>query len=71
MDILANNPAAHVIGPASADMTAEQFDESVKATLCTLLWITRAAMPYLGPGAAVVNTASVQAYNPSHQAIVD
>ena len=30
-----------------------------------MFWITKAAMPHLRAGAAIVNTASVQAYEPS------
>jgi len=30
-----------------------------------MFWITKAAMPHMGPGATIINTASVQAYDPS------
>ena len=37
----------------------------MKTNVYALFWIVKAAMPLLKPGASVINTASVQAYEPS------
>ncbi|PZU72531.1 SDR family oxidoreductase [Brevundimonas albigilva] len=65
LDILVVN-AGHqqyrndVSGVSNAD-----FDLTMKTNLYALHWIVRAATPHLKPGAAVITTASVQAYEPS------
>lgn len=70
LDILVNNAASQVTEPNILDITTEQFDRTLKTNLYALFWITKAAIPHLVPGAAIINTSSVQAYEPS-QAIVD
>ena len=70
LDILVSNAAAQVTEPNLLDITTEQFDHTLKTNLYALFWITKAAVPHLLPGSAIINTASVQAYHPS-QAIAD
>ncbi len=70
LDILVNNAASQVTEPNILDITTEQFDKTLKTNLYALFWITKAAIPHLSPGSAIVNTTSVQAYEPS-QAITD
>jgi NAD(P)-dependent dehydrogenase (short-subunit alcohol dehydrogenase family) len=65
LDILVNNAAKQVSRPALADVTTEQFDATFKTNVYALFWITKAALPHLPAGAAVINTASIQAYEPS------
>jgi len=65
LDILVNNAGKQVSQPAIGDITAEQFDATLKTNLYAMFWITQAATPHLKPGAAIINTASVQAYDPS------
>ncbi|MEH2066689.1 MAG: SDR family oxidoreductase [Nostoc sp.] len=69
LDILINNAAAQSTRPSFSDITSEEFDKVLKTNLYALFWITQSALPYLKPGAAIINTASVQAYEPSENLI--
>ncbi len=65
LDILVNN-AAHQVSQASlADLTTAQFDATFKTNVYAMFWITKAALPHLAAGAAIINTSSVQAFDPS------
>ena len=65
LDILVNNAGKQVTQPEIEDITSQQFDQTLKTNLYAMFWITKAAEPHLQPGAAIINTASVQAYEPS------
>ncbi len=65
LDILVNNAGAQTTEPNILDITTEAFDRTLKTNLYALFWITKAAVPHLQPGAAIINTASIQAYQPS------
>ncbi|WOH18501.1 SDR family oxidoreductase [Paenarthrobacter sp. GOM3] len=47
----------------------EEFDRVFKTNLYSLIWTVQAAIPHLRPGASVIVTASIQAFNPSAQLI--
>jgi NAD(P)-dependent dehydrogenase (short-subunit alcohol dehydrogenase family) len=65
LDILVNNAGKQVTQPEIEDISSDQFDQTLKTNLYAMFWITKAAEPHLPPGAAIINTASVQAYEPS------
>lgn len=48
-----------------ADLTTAQFDQTFKTNVYSLFWISKAALKHLPAGASLINTASVQAYDPS------
>ena len=70
LDILVNNAGKQATRPFVSAITSDQFDQTLKTNLYALFWITKAAQDHLKPGAAIINTASVQAFEPS-QALLD
>ena len=65
LDILVNNAATQSPTDAVTDATTEQFDRIFKTNVYAMFWITRAAIPHLPPGSAIIGTTSIQAYKPS------
>jgi NAD(P)-dependent dehydrogenase (short-subunit alcohol dehydrogenase family) len=65
LDILVNNAARQTAQPSIMDISTDQFDSTFKTNVYAMFWITKAAMAHLQPGATIINTASVQAYDPS------
>ncbi|MBV9491707.1 MAG: SDR family oxidoreductase [Verrucomicrobia bacterium] len=65
LDILVNNAAKQHAVDSILELTTDQLDATFKTNLYAMFWITKAAVPHLQPGSSIVNTASVQAYEPS------
>ena len=70
LDILVNNAGTMSSHTDLLEVTTEDFDKTMKTNVYALFWITKAAIPLLKPGASIINTASIQAYDPS-RGIVD
>jgi NAD(P)-dependent dehydrogenase (short-subunit alcohol dehydrogenase family) len=66
LDILVNNAAYQMTLPESIEsLTTEQMERTYRTNLFALVWLTKAALRHMSPGAAIVNTSSIQAYEPS------
>lgn len=65
LDILVNNAALHYESESLADITDEQLIKTFETNIYSMFRITRAALPYLKEGAAIINTTSVTAYRGS------
>lgn len=70
LDVLVNNAAYQMSQDGGlADLSTEQLDRTLKTNVYALFWITKAALPHLKAGASIINTTSVQAFQPSPQLI--
>ena len=65
LDILVNNAGAMGKTQGILDTSTERFDKLMKTNVYGLFWITKAALPHMKPGASIINTTSVQGYDPS------
>jgi NAD(P)-dependent dehydrogenase (short-subunit alcohol dehydrogenase family) len=65
LDLLANIAGFQNTHDKIEEFTTEEFDRTLKTNVYALFWLCRAAVPIMKPGSAIVNTASIQAYDPS------
>jgi NAD(P)-dependent dehydrogenase (short-subunit alcohol dehydrogenase family) len=69
LDILVSNAARQISQDSILDITTEQFDTTLKTNFYAMFWITKAAIPHMGSGSAIIYTASVNAYEPGKNII--
>ncbi|OYN90265.1 SDR family oxidoreductase [Parenemella sanctibonifatiensis] len=66
LDVLVNNAAFQMgRGEGLASISSEQLDRTFKTNLYAMFWATQQALPHLSKGASIINTSSVQSYDPS------
>ena len=67
LDVLVNNAAEQHLAQSITDISAEQLERTFRTNIFAMFFLTKAALPHLGEGSAIVNTTSVTAYqgNPS------
>lgn len=65
LDILVNNAGKQVYVDDFEQLSDEQFDQTFKTNIYAMFWLTKEAVKYLPPGSVVINTTSIQSYQPS------
>jgi NAD(P)-dependent dehydrogenase (short-subunit alcohol dehydrogenase family) len=65
IDILVNNAAYQMAREGLEDISAEELDHTFRTNILAMFHTCKAALEHMEPGAAIVNTGSVQAYQPS------
>ena len=65
IDLVANVAGKQQHVEEITDLTSGQFEETMRTNLNSLFWIVQEAVPHLPPGSTIVNTASIQGYQPS------
>lgn len=65
LDILVNNAGKQVINETLEELSDEQVDETFQINIKSMFTLCRAALRHMGPGSTIINTTSVQAYEPN------
>ena len=65
LDILVNNAARQIAHKSIDEITTANFDETFKTNVYGMFWITKAALEHMKAGSTIINTASINAYDPS------
>ena len=65
LDILVNNAGKQVFVDELEDLSSEQFQKTFATNVFGMFWISKAAAPHMPAGATIINTTSIQSYQPS------
>jgi NAD(P)-dependent dehydrogenase (short-subunit alcohol dehydrogenase family) len=64
LDILVNNAGYQQAQESIADISHDQFDRTMKTNVYAMFWLSKAAAAVMEPGSTIINTASVNSFNP-------
>jgi NAD(P)-dependent dehydrogenase (short-subunit alcohol dehydrogenase family) len=64
LDILVNNAAFQMTHAGILDIPVDEIDRTFRTNVFAMFYLCQAAIPKMPPGATIINTASIQAYNP-------
>lgn len=67
IDVLVNNAAEQHPKQSLEDISKEQLERTFRTNIFAMFHLTKAALPHMGEGSAIVNTTSVTAYRGSPQ----
>ena len=67
LDVLVNNAAFQMSLEGLESLSTEQLERTYRTNVFAMMWLCKAALPHLQPGASIINTSSIQAYQPSPQ----
>jgi NAD(P)-dependent dehydrogenase (short-subunit alcohol dehydrogenase family) len=65
VDILVNNAAHQASFSKLEDISDEEWDLTFRVNIHAMFYLTKAALPYLKPGSAIINTASINSDMPN------
>ena len=65
LDLLVNNAAWQIESKPLEQIEPEEIERTFRTNILSCFWLCRAALPHLKPGSAIINTTSIQAYQPS------
>jgi NAD(P)-dependent dehydrogenase (short-subunit alcohol dehydrogenase family) len=65
LDLLVNNAAYQAVHDDITEIPPDEIEFVFRTNVLSMFWLVQAAVPHMKPGSAIVNTASIQAYQPS------
>jgi NAD(P)-dependent dehydrogenase (short-subunit alcohol dehydrogenase family) len=67
LDILINNAAYQMTHEKIEEWSAEEIEHTFRVNIISMFHLVKAAAPHLKPGSVIINTSSIQAYDPNPQ----
>jgi NAD(P)-dependent dehydrogenase (short-subunit alcohol dehydrogenase family) len=69
LDILVNNAAYQSSHADFQELRTEEWDRAFKTNIYSFFWLSQAALNHLPAGGSIINTTSIQSYQPSPELI--
>lgn len=69
IDLLVNNAAFQRTYENFADIPEGEFEETFRVNVFAMYWLCRKILPQMKAGGSIINTASIQSYDPSEMLI--
>jgi NAD(P)-dependent dehydrogenase (short-subunit alcohol dehydrogenase family) len=67
LDVLVLNAAFQMSHDSLPEHPPEEIERIFRTNILQMFWLCRAAIPHLQPGASIITTSSIQAYQPTPQ----
>jgi NAD(P)-dependent dehydrogenase (short-subunit alcohol dehydrogenase family) len=67
LDILINNAAFQRTYAELADISEEEFDQTFRTNVYGTFFLTQGALPHMKPGGVIINSCSIQAFDPKDE----
>lgn len=67
VDILVNNAAFQMSREHISEISSDEFDFTFRTNVYAMFYLCKAALPHMQPGGSIINTSSIQAYQPSSE----
>lgn len=65
IDILVNNAGKQVFVEDIEDLTTSQLEQTFQTNVFAMFWLVKAAVKHMPAGSVIINTTSIQSYQPS------
>jgi NAD(P)-dependent dehydrogenase (short-subunit alcohol dehydrogenase family) len=65
LDLLVNNAAYQMTRDGIEAISTQELDRTFKTNVYAMFWLCKAALPKMREGGAIINTSSIQAYQPT------
>jgi NAD(P)-dependent dehydrogenase (short-subunit alcohol dehydrogenase family) len=70
LDLLVNNAAFQSTHENIEEFSTEELERTFRTNVYATFWLSRAALPLMEAGSSVINTASIQAFDPSPNLLI-
>ena len=64
LDILVNNAAFQMPRDKISEVPSDEWDHTFRTNIYAMFYLCKAALPVMRPGGAIINTASIEGYQP-------
>jgi NAD(P)-dependent dehydrogenase (short-subunit alcohol dehydrogenase family) len=65
LDVLVNNAAFQMTHKSIDELSSEEFDYTFRTNIYATFFLSKAALPHMTEGGSIINTASIEAYEPN------